>query len=382
MRIVNLLALSLAFLSCKKDSTPIPVNFASTQLGTRVTATLTTTPGQIVKLLVKPERGTVGDPGKAEEWRYSTEAGAAEFLLDGPEGENSISVTATDEKGQRKTAHTFKFTVKAPVVPVKPEVIEVSDATDNPGGSVVNCDGAFDTEPGLTTIGVCTGGWRLATDSSVGFKIKARLGKKVTLGDKSFDFKDGVAEARLDLMPLVAALDLGMLGEERPLSVPMTLELADGTRKTNLALGAGAAWDFFEKAGKGPLLFPGEKPGAGGKASMVAPAYRSSYGTCETVADVDLVAQLTSVPRKASPCVYGSSDSAEKKTIPRSGEDLTAIVYDRRSGKQIAKKSFSAPVPSCAAYVVASDKDGRNGSVDKDAVEKWLETLVTKPPEP
>ncbi|MBA3460725.1 MAG: hypothetical protein H0T46_12230 [Deltaproteobacteria bacterium] len=351
--------------AASKDK-PVAVAYSAKQVGSELDVTLTAEPR--THLYVAPDRG-----GSNPKEKVTDDTGTAVFRVGGASGENSLFVVATALDG-RKTEHKFPFTIGAQ------EKLEVSDAIPSrPGETLVGCQGSFDAEAGgVERVDLCTG-LRLAEDGTVGLAFKAPSARKLTIGAQTFEPKDGVVVGRIDLTPAIAALDLQKLRDrERPFEYPVTLELASGTRKGTVELDRTAVSALLSKVQKGPVLFPGEAKG-GGQASLLLLSENLTWeyiGEDVPIARLDLVAVMTSKLRKAASCRYVATDGSEKqKSLDRVMRDPTVTVYERRTGKKVATKSWTAKVPECADWI-KSNTPGSYADVDEREIVEWLKTLL------
>ncbi len=95
--------------------------------------------------------------------------------------------------------------------------------------------------------------------------------------------------------------------------------------------------------------------------------------------NVDFIEFSTDTKRKESPCLYQvafGDKAGAQRTVPRDSESRTSTVYDRRTGRVAATRTFPAIVKPCPKETESGTS--LDASYDHDAYEAWLKTLVKK----
>lgn len=341
----------------------VAVKIATKQVGVGLRVTLTTEPRTM--LFVAPDRGKSDSAEKVTD-----ETGVAEFGIEGATGDNSLLVIASSLDG-RKTEHKFPITIGA----VEPLTVE--SATTGAELPLVGCRGFLDGQAGgVEQVSLCPTSMRLAADYTIGLAVKSTGVKKLTIGTSTSEAVNGEVATRVDLKPLMASLTLMKLKDnDYFVSLPVTVELASGARTGTLELQRTAVARMLQGVAKGPVLFPGEKAGAGGKASLVLIGQNNNYpylGEDVTLDKLDLVALDVATKRVAPSCTYVSTDKdKKKKTVERGTMAYTVTLYERRTGKQVAKKTFTPALPECEEWVRGEIKNSFVG-VEDDEIVAWL----------
>ncbi len=385
------------------SSSQIAVAFETKRIGKRLWVTLTTEPGIALSMATCNNdvewncgmqfggpiawvdvAGPAATGGGGHEAR-ADDRGKAVFELSDVFGNHWLEVTATESRAGnsagRVTRHKLRFTVDPP----KQIDISIDDATPDPGGAprLEPCYGAFEGGEDFEPVPICTTSLQLGKDFTVGLAIKAESGKSITIGERAFDFKDGAVEARIDLKPAMATLVLSALSSrDRLLEFPVNLELASGTRKGTISLGRTGVNEFLLRVVKGPVLFPNEPPAVGTQASALVISEVGGewkyFGNDVPLASLDLIAIIDSRLRRGRSCSYKATDgSHERKTVKPAARDLISTIYDRRTGKQLARRAYPAKMPGCDEWITADDTGGY-AQVDEQEVVDWIETFVAK----
>ncbi|MBC7977930.1 MAG: hypothetical protein H7138_23360 [Myxococcales bacterium] len=347
------------------DVKPIEVAFTpNPTTGDEVRIVITTEPN--VDLYVSSARGSA-----TPVTQRSDTAGKANVFVRGALGANTLEVHARIDK--RETKHVYPFTVTTA------EKVVFRDATpERAGAQRVGCSG-FLQERGKQDVSLCASSLLLADDGSI--RITATGGSlvKLTIGDQVFEAKNGALAAQIALTPAIAALDLMFVDKERPLELPATLELTTGTLTGTLELDHAPITAMFMKVKDGPVRFPGEADSAGRSTLLLIGERTWQYaGESAPLGRVDLIALDSSTPRRGTDCQYVAIDgSGKKKSLTRMMRDHTLVVYERRTGKQLATRRWIAKTPACEEWI-KSDAPGRYAEVDESDVLDWAKTFVAR----
>jgi hypothetical protein len=310
-------------------------------------------------------------PGAVSPIKVTSDAdGKAKTQIVQMKGDGSLLVVVTTSD-KRTGKHTFPFSIG------EPESIVFADPTPKVDTfEVVNCsghliDGAFSTQMCGTYI-------NLAEDGSVGFAVVSNTAKQLVIGSSTFDARGGQITARVELTPMIVALDLFDAMKEYPINLPSTLHVANGSRTGTLSIGRGAVTTLLSKIRKGPLAFAGSSPAPAKPATLVLIGeLTEAFGNTDVlVRDLDLVGIVSSSFREASACQYVSTDGTNtKKSVARKMRDYAATIYDRRTGKKLGTKSWRATTPSCEEWV-KMDAGANYAAADTELVIAWAKTFV------
>ncbi|MCA9672696.1 MAG: hypothetical protein KC503_44180 [Myxococcales bacterium] len=193
------------------------------------------------------------------------------------------------------------------------------------------------------------------------------------------------ANKKLKLVIDTKALVLGAesLAATRALALPLELSFPGGAKlaATIPAKLTGARkwlWSWLYEATFKGLAVPGEQPHSG-QARGVYATYTSSaslgfYGKAKTLAEVDLVAVRRSRTSSKSCGRYrGRSGRTKRYYVKR--ETYTFKVHDRRTGRVVKQRSFSASFPKCPRSIKSSWSADVN-TPEHGKVTAWLESLV------
>jgi len=201
----------------------------------------------------------------------------------------------------------------------------------------------------------CTGTFNIYQDARLDFTDIEPV-STVALGPEQARTVTRQLSLTLELRPFLEKVPLNDMFKPYPMGnidLPLELGFNDGTKvRTNVNIGANqlkpALMAAFAKVAQGPVLFPGEEAAPGNHTSLVNLSRQTVLGNATKVRDVDLVAVVTDKDRPGC----GTEGSMEA--------DIT--VYERRTGKAIGTRHFSAP--SC--------KD----DYDDAAAEAWVKSFV------
>ena len=185
-----------------------------------------------------------------------------------------------------------------------------------------------------------------------------------------------------DLGHNLATVSLGDVFKDYPLSnfdVPLKLEFSDGTKletKANFPANAlrPALGTTFGKLSAGPVKFPGDADGPVGSRSLLLVPKGVLFGEAEKVTDLDLVAVVTDKTRSLSCGSYRGQVTGRITTLERTLTDATVNVFERRTGKIRATKSFFAEPPPCPTSTY--DSASLRAYYDGTQIEPWVRTLV------
>ena len=201
----------------------------------------------------------------------------------------------------------------------------------------------------------CTGTFNVYQEARIDFSDIDPM-STVSLGAEQARTITRQLSISLDMKPLLEKVPLADIFKQYPMGnvdLPLELGFADGTKlKTNVNVAANqmkpALAAAFTKVAQGGVLFAGEEASPGNHTSLLDLSHQTLVGTAAKVRDIDLVAVLTDKDRPG--CGTEGTSEADVK------------VYERRTGKVIGTRHFSAP--TCKE------------DYDDAAVEAWVKTFV------
>jgi hypothetical protein len=277
-----------------------------------------------------------------------------------PKGPTTLDVQLT--QGKRKGS----FPLKVERQPLKP----VLTITPDGSGTAIACSGTYCKG----TIPIVSGHAKVTLTTMKGTKVRIGATEIVTDARQS---KQELALFRPEDV-VMAAVTKGTTLVQVPVHIESpegvaqdgTLDLAHGTfvGEVRAALG---------KVASGPVTFGDEPPTPKPARSLFWIFETELMGSAQHLRDVDLVA-VTSFPtvRKVSCGTYKGRTTGAEVTIDRELQDYDMTVYDRRSGKTIAKRRFAAPLMDCPDSTFS--RDDLHSHPSADPIRKWLATMVPK----
>ncbi|MBL8783406.1 MAG: hypothetical protein JNJ59_00785 [Deltaproteobacteria bacterium] len=191
-----------------------------------------------------------------------------------------------------------------------------------------------------------------------------------------------------DLLPTVKLSTFVARYPDLPLGVTLVLERNGQKAETvmndfgwHLLHAFATVLEKQVRAGKG-FTFPGETS-VNDKRSLLAYAYDRTYvvGADEALAELDYYAYVTIAEGATRDCgTYGNADRSA--TLVVRADTITMHVTDRRTGAEVAKKSFPGVLPECPKSFMGKEEassyamDGE--MADGGRIEAWARTLVQK----
>lgn len=206
-------------------------------------------------------------------------------------------------------------------------------------------------------------------------------GTKYTVGPKSGVLDgDSYSMVHLDVRSKLAALELNAL-KEVDFKTELAMNLPDGRGgKTMLPP---VYFDYgirevLQTAENGPVLFGPEDTDAKPDNCLAWPTSSEieTFGACTTVSSIDFVAvsHVSNEEKGRRTCTgYKGNDGKPAADIVVVTKETDVVIYERRSGKEIEKKSF-APDKDCPMFAMtsASDNHTMDAYPDNDAIKAWL----------
>jgi hypothetical protein len=196
-------------------------------------------------------------------------------------------------------------------------------------------------------------------------KVNAPSGTKIEFGKSSFTSTgDSSDKMTIELTEYLIGMKMKDLEGSTPkaeLKIPIKVSFPDGAVVTEEVVlpgqrAAKSVIPVLSAISKGPVMIPGEPPAAGDRSMVYLEGASSStlthYGADETFGELDLIAIKTNLPERLKPC--GEYKGAGKTgSFGVSFFDTNIKVYDRRSGKLLKEKTFTAPAMACPSSIDA-----------------------------
>ncbi len=348
---ITTLLLALSLVACRKPATLEIVSFresASAYGGDKVTFQVKTAPGSRIEYLSQST--------------YASDTGTAslEFPADKvvakPGGKGQIFLNLQPPSG----AKLKKFS--GPFVFDWPAVVKMSDDAISCGSR--RCKGRIDKARSR-------------------IEMEVEPGTVVVLDGQKLPATGAKIDAPLDLGKQARSAPVSILGSTRSaykFEIPIVLTFPDQTKLEGKLPRDGASLAFVNTQlgtiEKGPVRFGGEPDGPSAGKSLVVYSILGSkvLGSANTIGDLDLVSATKTTIRTLSCGAYRSRNTGNSIRMDRTLHDEEVSVYERRSGKRVASKSFPSRVPSCPDVMKPSQY--LSGYPDAKAVEAWLASLL------
>lgn len=134
----------------------------------------------------------------------------------------------------------------------------------------------------------------------------------------------------------------------------------------------------LDAAKKGPLRFAGEATTVGPSKVVALVESSVTFHGQGTLRDLELVAFVERLPARSRDCgTYVGSKTGRRVTISNSAYDEEVVVYERKTGKVRARRTFRADMPACAASL-SSEYTGVKGTVSSKDKAAYVQTFVGK----
>jgi len=226
---------------------------------------------------------------------------------------------------------------------------------------------SFDVAPS-TCKGVVAGGVLSATGCPVGTRF--------TLGTATTTSTSATVSLSVDLSERISGLP-ATLDTAKPLRIPMPLSVALPGGKTYSTTFEATGLeqqvrDRIASVSKGGVSLGAlDKKGTRHGAVLIEGRKWTLSGDAQLAREIDLVAYREEGGSRTSSCGnYTQRSTGKTQTLSLSLSDATATLYDRRSGRVVAKRTFRA-TGSCGDTAAAA-AGGFSASVDDRDIQKWM----------
>jgi hypothetical protein len=212
-------------------------------------------------------------------------------------------------------------------------------------------------------------------------ELTSKEATRAALGKASAPFADGKATVKTNAAVLAGDLDLAKLSSASTFDVKLDVEVAfaDLTVKkpVEIRLATNGVVAALREGKDRPLELVADKPAPAKAAGLllVDDGSPKAYGEVKKLQDVDLIAVSETKKRKVNCGTYVGGGKSMNVTIDAIDADLE--VFDRRTGKSVAKKSFSAG-SSCGDTLEARNDPSKELVllVEEKLIDAWLEGQV------
>lgn len=204
--------------------------------------------------------------------------------------------------------------------------------------------------------------------------VRAPPATKVSLLGQTLLAKDD-APARM----AIEARDLILstpFGEEVP--VPIEITSPDGLVESVEARFVLRTYDLrMEDVASHPLKVAGEPDDVGpSRGVLLEGKWLKRFGAVERLADLELIAIVSDLaPREHSCGTYRNDTTGEAVELSNLALDQEVVVYERKTAKVRARKTFRASMPACPRRLEAT-YTGVKGEVATAAVEAYVASFV------
>ncbi len=211
--------------------------------------------------------------------------------------------------------------------------------------------------------------------------IQAAGADTVEFAGQKVAFSGGQARLHVDLREALGDVLLSSeVGpDDKPIGLPLEIAAGEVRATATVELAREPLGRLLASVGSGPLRFKRDRRPPGGHVSLFAVGgYRwRRMGAMVHVRELDLVGVVAvPSPRRVGECTYANA-AGERKTVPLLAGDIEASVYERRSGKRLGKKVFSAKTPTCDEWIRRQEQ-AVGTVVDEDAAYPWMERFLAK----
>lgn len=206
--------------------------------------------------------------------------------------------------------------------------------------------------------------------------VRAPPGTKVSLLGQTHVAKDD-APARLEIEVRDRILSTPF-GEEVP--VPIEITSPDGQVESAKARFVVHEYDLrTQDVATHPLKVAGEPDAVGpSRGVLLDGKWSRRFGVVERLADLELIAIVSDLPPRAQSCgTYRNDTTGEVSELSNLAIDEEVVVYERKTAKVRARKTFRASMPACPRRLEAT-YTGVKGEVATAAVEAYVASFVGK----
>ena len=328
-----------------------------------------------VKLELLPKAGEKkGEPVVKK--KKASKKGKAKFVFSGLEkGSYTATVTVKADKKTGYTTKTFRVSPKA-------LVLEAQDKEKDKKARTTRCHIQL-TAPESTTVKM-SGAVALkgsGDDAVIPLLVRAPGGERVELGGETISFSKGEAKLSVAEADLYQAMTVSQLSSTRPKGiVPLTIKARGKSLRGNLMCDVGSPLSGqLPYKGGAALKLKHEGGGGSGKKAMIlvegSRVKRTVGDTSAPIGALTHVAVMETKSRDVGGCPYHDPNTNSRVTVKRKVRNKSVVIYDRRTGKAVGRRSFTAKAPRCPSTLSPGRRTLSN-SVSENDVLKWLRTQI------
>ena len=286
-------------------------------------------------------------------------------LADVPKGKHSVTVIFEGEgkKSPGEGTITFDRVAAAPSLRIA--------ATPKPGAQDIPCKGELCATP-TTRIP-----W--SADLKLNVTLTDCAGCALDVGGQKVAIASASQAASIDLANALA----NAAGSEvkTDMKIPFNVTLDGATTTMNLeSLGSLLVAPLFGRITSGPVAFAGDTPSTTPKSAILLRKDAGygvvrAVGTAAKVRDYDLVGIVTATTTSLGTCgVYEKSDTKTKVNVAHKALNYDITMYDRRTAKNLGRRSFGAENRECGDTLVGGATEVMAWPSDT-AMEAWAKSF-------
>lgn len=218
----------------------------------------------------------------------------------------------------------------------------------------------------------CSGGFNYGK-----LTVTAPKGTVVALGEQSATVG---AEGKAEIAYAIERHLSQPIATLNTITLPLSLTFPNGKLTTTLSAEVlqTERWPLWwlQKTGKKGRTLPGE-PAYNGKPRVMWAESHGYFGTPKVVHEVDLIAKYTTRTKKRSCGRFRARSGGKSVRYHVKAETEAWKIFDRRTGKRIASKTFRARYPKCPRTIRRGESADIN-YVSKKTSRAWLRSQLAK----
>jgi hypothetical protein len=223
---------------------------------------------------------------------------------------------------------------------------------------------------------------RVVYEKDDSFTIVGEPGAKITIAGKTFEASADTERKRVGALRLYEGVAVDKLFDRRPIEV--TVHFADGPTLTDKLQPdkqhEGVLRALAQLPSK-PVRYEGERDHTGrprAAAIIRVPQAQivDTAGAGTGLEVLDAVALFRAKTRSSSCGSYRNQSTGRTTRITRVMTDHEYVVYDRRSGREIGRRTIKASQPTCPKRLAGSAQHSLNATASKSAGKAWVASLL------
>lgn len=279
-----------------------------------------------------------------------------------PVGANNIAMHFEGEGRGPKTDQPLTFDRKA----ATPEMRFTATAS-KAGGAMLPCTG-----------GPCMASTLpFGADGKMYVDISNCDGCTVEAGSQKLTVKGDAFPAAIDMMNAIAGVSV--VGSTGISNIKIPFKVTQGSDSGESSMEGTASTlltPILKRVAQGPLPITGDTPKPAPKAAILvrndAGLFFRAVGAT-TVRDADLIGIVAVSTKTLGSCgIYEGTVSKQKVDVSHTGETYDITMYDRRTGKNVARRSFPYQDKGCADTLVAKTV---TSSPNEEQITAWVKSL-------